>query len=203
MQTGYSIKGAAKPTSDNSHPEVLDTWVRTSVSATLLDIGCGGGSFLLKAAIKGLSVYGVDADMRMVLATRSKLKHGAGTIIQGLIGEDTPEEWPKFDYVTSFEVLEHSEDITTALVWILNLIKKDGWLIGSVPEGNKLKLSEGKLLSKLPETDEDLIYINKHKNAFRCEDMNAILCLAGFTKVEVKRTAKGSKKRLVFRGARI
>ena len=202
MQTGYSVKGAAKPTSNNSHPEVLGTWIRTSASSTLLDIGCGGGSFLLEAAIKGLNVHGMDADMRMVLTARSKLKYGAGTIIQGLIGEELPEGWSTFDYVTCFEVLEHLEDVTKALLWIRGLIKKDGWLVGSVPEGTKLKLSEEPLLNMLPETDNDLIYINKHKNSFRCEDINAILCLTGFTKIEVKRTVKGSKKRLLFKGAK-
>lgn len=201
------IEGAAKPTSDNSHPEVLRglAWLKPWATATLLDVGCGGGHFLKAAAEQGYETYGLDVDMRMVLTTRRQLENiddAAKHVIQGLIGDHLPGLWPHFDYVSCFEVIEHTENPFEALVWLRERLKPGGWLVGSVPNNERSKVSTGVLLKCLPNTDGELIEINRHKNSFDVNVVKDLLPSAGFASVEVCKTRKGNKKRLLFRGKR-
>lgn len=204
----HGIVGAAKPESNNSHQEVLDDlhWINTLVPASLLDVGCGGGHFLLEAATRGLDVYGIDADFRMVLETRRKLasvKDVHSWIIRLLIGQTIPSTWPRFSYVTCFEVLEHTENPVVALQWIRNALAPSGYLVGSVPESPKGKLSRQQLLDTLPETDDALREVNRHKNLFDEDTLLDAVISSGFSACVIKHVVKGSgphaKKRLLFK----
>jgi SAM-dependent methyltransferase len=201
------IKGAAKPTSDNSHPEILGSvgWLDPNTPARLLEVGCGGGHFLAHAARLGLEVYAIDADMRMVLAARERCEgiDSVGLrILHHLIGKPLPALWPSFDYVVAFESIEHTENPVDAFRWIHDVLGPGGYVIGSVPNDGRGRLAEGILRTAFPETDDDVVEINRHKSRFDVETLETALEMALFEDVETIETTKGSKHRILYRGRR-
>ena len=197
------IKGAAKPTSNNSHMELLGDWIQLHKgrTTTLLDVGCGGGQFSKAAQDAGFVVYGIDADERMIETTGMKI--GGMWVNRQLIGDDIPVGWHQaFDYVTSFQVIEHMEDPKKAIHWIWSLLQPGGCFVGSVPNNKKGRIAVGELLDQLPQTDDDLIAVNKHKNAFDMASVRALLQDEGFKSIETYERKQGTKERIVFRGRR-
>ena len=95
---------------------------------TLLDVGCGSGSFLAAASRQGFEVFGMDRSAHAVHAARS-----AGIEVrQGAIGSSI-WEGRRFDFVTMFHVLEHLPDPRMALKYAVSLLRPGGTLIIQVP----------------------------------------------------------------------
>ncbi len=96
---------------------------------TLLDIGCGSGSFLSVACRHGFSVFGMDQSPHAVAAARNL----AGIEVrQGEIG-GTTWEGRRFDFVSMFHVLEHLPDPRAGLRYAASLLEADGCLLIQVP----------------------------------------------------------------------
>jgi len=106
-------------------------------SGRLLDVGCGGGNFLLEAQRRGHEVWGIDLDSKSVKACRDK---GLSRVFCA-----TPEDFSQmirdegilFDVITFFEVLEHQENPRGFLLSLLPLLKRGGYLAGSVPNRDR------------------------------------------------------------------
>jgi 2-polyprenyl-3-methyl-5-hydroxy-6-metoxy-1,4-benzoquinol methylase len=95
---------------------------------TLLDIGCGSGSFLSSAARVGFTCFGMDRSAHAVAAAA-----GRGIEVrQGDIGSET---WGdrRFDFISLFHVLEHLTDPRHALLYAKELLQPGGSLIIQVP----------------------------------------------------------------------
>ncbi len=107
----------------------------------LLDVGCGNGSFM-KEASKSFEVYGIDFDYKSVEAAhRLGLKN-----VFALSLEDFAKrrKGNKFDAITFFEVLEHQSGPDGFLEEVKALLKKGGFIAGSVPGHNRIiPFSEG------------------------------------------------------------
>lgn len=98
-------------------------------SRTLLDIGCGNGTFLYLAQKNGFQAHGMDASPQAVqVACR---QYGL-LVRRGVLGE---EVWPghRFDFVTMFHVLEHVPDPRRALGYAGTLLQPGGRLLIQVP----------------------------------------------------------------------
>lgn len=80
--------------------------------ARLLDIGCGSGHLLARAAADGLDVSGVDV-ARAALAAAGQLVPGA--VLRDADAHDLPFDDDGFDLVTLVQVLEHVTDPVPAL----------------------------------------------------------------------------------------
>jgi 2-polyprenyl-3-methyl-5-hydroxy-6-metoxy-1,4-benzoquinol methylase len=102
---------------------------------TLLDIGCGSGTFLCLAQRRGFDAHGMDVSSHAVRIVREE--HGLPAR-QGGIGDDV---WPgeSFDYVTMFHVLEHVVDPRKALRYARGLLRPGGSLVIQVPNVDSLQ----------------------------------------------------------------
>lgn len=91
----------------------------------LLDVGCGNGSFLMRAKSQGWDVSGIDFDEAAV----DQARNAGLNVIQG---EIKPDMFPEkhFDYITCSQVIEHVAEPNLLLKSIYRWLKPGGtfWL---------------------------------------------------------------------------
>jgi ubiquinone/menaquinone biosynthesis C-methylase UbiE len=100
---------------------------------TLLDAGCGDGSFVRlmaeDATLPEIKITGFDINTKIV-ALRSELP--AHSFVVGSMNKmDFPDE--SFDAVVTLDVLEHFEDAAVPVGELRRVLKKGGHLITSEP----------------------------------------------------------------------
>ena len=102
---------------------------------SLLDIGCGTGTFLHLARQRGFVPHGMDVSEHAVAAARAQYHL---PVQRGDIGSDL---WPAhaFDFITMFHVLEHLPEPQHALEYAHGLLKPEGSLILQVPNAASLQ----------------------------------------------------------------
>ncbi len=96
---------------------------------SLLDIGCGSGTFLHLAERRGFRPHGMDVSPHAVEAAQEQYRL---PVRQGDIGSDVWSGY-KFDFITMFHVLEHLPDPRKALASAAELLMPGGSLILQVP----------------------------------------------------------------------
>ena len=113
------------------HARFLDFCARKNGTGgkSLLDIGCGSGSFLHSAQAHGFIPHGMDMSARAVDVVRKQYGY---PMRQGGIGQDV-WEGQQFDFVTMFHVLEHLPDPRLGLKYAGRLLKPGGTLVIQVP----------------------------------------------------------------------
>ena len=96
----------------------------------ILDVGCGKGYFLHRAAARGLEPYGRELSPHAVRFAREKL--GLPNVTQGRI-EDAgyPKEF--FQAITLWDVIEHLPDPGPVLSGAAHLLADDGILFVQTP----------------------------------------------------------------------
>lgn len=97
----------------------------------LLDIGCGDGSFLLKAKRKGWDVVGTELNPTLARA--------AGIEVYDSI-EMIPAE-QRFDCITLWHSLEHLPHPSTTLTRLAAMLSSQGTLLIAVPDAGGLQAS--------------------------------------------------------------
>ena len=136
------------------------------------DIGCGAGLFLdciIGIAKKTIAVE-PSKNYRKYLREKG---HHAYAYLKNL---NTDE---KIDVVTSFDVIEHIEDISGFLKSIYSKLDKMGMFYLSMPQHNDI-------VRKLcPEKYESFFYQTAHLNYFNEKSIKIALKNAGFKKMEV------------------
>jgi 2-polyprenyl-3-methyl-5-hydroxy-6-metoxy-1,4-benzoquinol methylase len=117
----------------------------------LLDIGCAYGAFLASARDAGFErCAGIDVSAAAVDYVRGELRIDA---VRGFFPEDQlPQNMRKFDALTLWYVIEHFEDVKTALEKIHGLLNSGGVLAFSTPNSSGVsgRLSLKKFLEKSP-----------------------------------------------------
>lgn len=98
------------------------------IGATLLDVGCGDGSFLEAAGRAGWSARGVEIDPHAVDECRES---GLDVTLDTIESVDLPRE--SLDAVTFQHVLEHLHDPRAALVRARELLRPGGLLWLATP----------------------------------------------------------------------
>ncbi len=102
----------------------------------ILDLGCRDGA-LTSFFVKGNKVMGVDIDQISLARAAKNLEIETATF-------DIQSEWThlgdrKFDVVVAGEFLEHVFYPDRVIMKVSNILKKDGFFIGSVPNAFSLK----------------------------------------------------------------
>lgn len=98
--------------------------------ATILEIGCGQGSF--GARLAGVGDYlGVEPDPVSFSIAEPRITSRGGAILNGTDAEVPPGQ--TFDLVCAFEVLEHLEDDEEVLRKWIRHVRPGGTLLLSVP----------------------------------------------------------------------
>ena len=116
-----------------------------SEGAKLLDIGCGGGDFLLHIS-KKCSPVGLESSPFALESVREKGMVAMDQAIQ----DHAKEHAAHYDVVVSFQVLEHVADIRSFLNAALETLSSGGQLIIAVPNNDSFVGGEDDLTLNLP-----------------------------------------------------
>ncbi|PJE68974.1 hypothetical protein COU96_02320 [Candidatus Shapirobacteria bacterium CG10_big_fil_rev_8_21_14_0_10_38_14] len=127
---------------------------------SLLDLGCGDGSFLHLARQHGINALGVE---------KTPLPHPH--IIVSSIKDLKLDK--KFDVVVMFHVLEHLKNPEASLKQIMTLLKKDGILVIEVP-------LIGNFTEKFLQKDYFAYHDKSHVNFFTKNKLLSLLNKTGF-----------------------
>jgi SAM-dependent methyltransferase len=128
----------------SSPPLTLAAWLRHDTIRsllgrldgveTVLEIGAGEGAFGVRLA-SAYDYVGVEPDPAAHATTRARLSElGRGTVVRSL---DELDQSRRFDVVCAFEVLEHIADERQALAGWRQRLRPAGWLLLSVPAGER------------------------------------------------------------------
>lgn len=103
-------------------------------AGSLLEIGCGKGSFLKNMQSKGITCIGLELSED---AIKTGKKEGLD-IRNELIEQHVEENEERYDYVCAFQLLEHVSAVHSLLQASLQVLKKGGLLLVAVPNNNAL-----------------------------------------------------------------
>jgi 2-polyprenyl-3-methyl-5-hydroxy-6-metoxy-1,4-benzoquinol methylase len=101
--------------------------------ATLLDVGCGAGSFLAEMQTRGWRVAGVDFDEAAVRAATAR---GLDVRVGGI--ESVVASGATFDYVTASHVVEHVPSPGEFLLQCRRVLKPAGRIVLRTPNAESL-----------------------------------------------------------------
>lgn len=146
-------------------------WLKSNRdAASILDVGCGPGWFLIRAQQLGFDVAGVEIGSEPVRVLREK---GYDVVCGSL--ESVPTEWSP-QVVTLFEVLEHLPDPVKFLVQIKNRFPKSQ-LIVTVPSPRRwTKAGKHRDIADFPPN---------HLTRWNPYSLMRALSLAGYGQLEV------------------
>ena len=102
---------------------------------SVLDVGCGNGEFLFSIDEK-CSKYGIDISINAVENLEKKGITAKKCILPNI------DFNKKFDIITCFETLEHVKPWRKSIIEMINILKKNGYLIISVPFEDKIVMHE-------------------------------------------------------------
>lgn len=109
------------------------------IGSTGLDIGCNIGNISFPLASLGFNIIGIDISVKKIkIANHRKKFFGFGKNLTFLLGDACNQpiiEKEQFDFVILSEVLEHVKEPERLLAIINRVLKKDGVLIITVPNG--------------------------------------------------------------------
>ncbi|GEM_PF-1903649 len=141
---------------------------------SLLDVGCGQGEFLNAASRRtNFDLWGIDIAKKNVdfIKEKFRLENVYNETLNTFLRRD---ELPKFDIVTSFEVLEHLHNPKEILGEIKQVMRPGGYLVLSVP--NKERFGT---------IDEDWDYPPNHLFRWNKRSISIFLESHGFSIVTV------------------
>lgn len=127
------VPGFTNPNTDKEH-NARYTWIQEFVSnKRVLDIACGSGrgSFLLAEKGKAKSVIGCDLDSKTIKYASIRNKHPKVNFI--VANAETYSDNMQYDIITSFETIEHFQNVEIFLLNIKKLLAKDGCFFVSTP----------------------------------------------------------------------
>ncbi|PSN16614.1 class I SAM-dependent methyltransferase [filamentous cyanobacterium CCT1] len=113
---------------------------------TALEIGCGHGHFVNQASKKGIQIEGIDSNDRAIL----EAQQNGLNVHKGSVEELLAQKKNQYDYLCSFQVLEHLPDPLEFLKNCTELLKLNGQLLLSVPNINSFLKYQYNLLDMPP-----------------------------------------------------
>lgn len=147
-------------------------------NGTLLDIGCGTGSYLASMKQLGWDAYGVELSSAACEVAR---RNTGLAVFHGTVDEASfPNEF--FDVVTMHQVLEHTQNPAETLSEIHRILKADGLVAMSVPDAESW---ESKIFGPAWVAWE----LPRHLYHFSRATITAMLEKKGFSVIAVKHDA--------------
>lgn len=101
-----------------------------------LDVGCGFGGYLVAFARRGLDVAGIEIDpVRIELSRANLADEGLGDRVQELsvLERGLADRLGTFDVITCIDVIEHVDDVPTAIARMNELLRPGGVLVLEIP----------------------------------------------------------------------
>ena len=138
----------------------------------VLDLGCRAGA-LTKHFLEGNSVVGLDVDA----AALEKASALGIETVQANVESVLPFEDASFDAVVAGELFEHLQFPDSLVAEIWRVLRREGVLVGSVPNAFRLQNRLSFLRGRAPEDDPT------HLRMFSPRELHGLL--AGFDDVEL------------------
>ena len=121
------------------HKKFLKLYSAFLPGAKVLDIGCGRGELLNELQKLGCDCWGVDFDESVIKVAKNYfgLKNVFVADLNSFFDVNVAE-FPKFDIITFFEVLEHLDNPLYFIEGVIRMLKPNGKLVMSVPSRERL-----------------------------------------------------------------
>ncbi len=120
-----------KASTADDYLDLLASYVGAPLSGRLLEIGCGHGDFLARAAARGLSVTGVEFSPHAAQMAAERIG-GQGRVVCGDISQ-VVALGETFDFVVFADVLEHVRNPREFLRNVTLILKDTGVAVTIVP----------------------------------------------------------------------
>ena len=111
----------------------------------ILDYGCGWGILSKMLADKGCYVDGIDMDKCSIEIAKDIIKKNEFLKFGNMPIADIPDE--KYDYVVSTQVIEHTHNPGNYLMECNRVLKKNGYLVISLPNIMNLRFFATQLIN--------------------------------------------------------
>lgn len=111
--------------------DLLSCGVAYGSNAKILDLASGFGQFVLAALESGLDCWGLEpADSRLKFIKKKvelfNLPHSYLERFREGVGEDIPYPADTFDFITSFQTMEHVQDLGDVALNMIRVVKSGG-----------------------------------------------------------------------------
>lgn len=156
---------------------LLDQFEAYRKTNNILDIGCGGGVFLLEAKKRGWNVYGTEYTMEGVKFCAQKGIH----MHQGLNPSNYGHPENFFDVVTSLEVIEHMPSAKDEVASYYQLLRPGGIVYLTTPNFDSISRRLAKEKWNILEYPEHLCYYTRKTLSFLFQS-------AGFKRIDFSTT---------------
>lgn len=143
-------------------------------AGSLLDVGCGNGSFLKEFNSKKWKLFGIEINENQAEKAR-KLKR---TKIFTTRVENFKYPTNSFDVVTLWHVFEHLDDPQKTLNKLNSILKNEGYMLIEVPNGNSI-------YRKIFGVHWQLLMVPEHLFFWSKKALSQILKKSGFRVVKV------------------
>jgi SAM-dependent methyltransferase len=101
-------------------------------TGSVLDVGCGTGSFLYHAQSKGWQVHGIDFDRNAIEAAKNVF-HLHNVEVNDLGGYARNHPHNHFDLITFFDVFEHIDNHNEFIAMTASMLNPNGYVAMSMP----------------------------------------------------------------------
>ena len=134
----YGIKDIVVPKIQRGfHKKFLQRHRQFPSGTTVLDLGCGSGELMAELEKRGCSVFGVDFDKKAI-EIANKHFHFKNIFAQSFEDFFQRNDLPLFNYIVSFEVIEHVQDPLEFVKNAKKLLKPEGEIVISTPSRERV-----------------------------------------------------------------
>ncbi len=149
----------------------------------VLDCGCGWGTFSKMLGNKGCRVDGIDLYRHSIGIAKDIIKENGLLKFENISITDIPDE--KYDCGVSTQVIEHTHNPGNYLVEFNRVLKKNGYLVISLPNIMNLRFFTTQLINfnkKFSSYFKDFEYDKTHDHIQAWDPLSfmRLLCSVGF-----------------------
>lgn len=104
-----------------------------------LDVGCGGGGFLVAIAKRGVEVLGIEINPQWIAYARANFQDNRlpeCVVQEDILDPELGSRIGKFDLITCNDVIEHVLDAAHAMQHMVSLLNPGGILVMTIPNKN-------------------------------------------------------------------
>jgi len=158
----------------------LDQIAKYNPGKKMLDIGCAAGFFLEAAKKRGYEVNGIEFSASAIEQASPTVKE---KIMRGDVHQEISRWQEKIDWVSAFDIIEHTHDPVKLVRDIKSILKPGGLLVMSSPD-------TGHYLRSVMRSHWPMLQPLQHTVLFSQKAIKNLLLSEGFMNVNVLPTYK-------------
>lgn len=151
----------------------------------ILDIGCSDGGWVEKYSNNNLEIVGIEKNKDLCQRAQKRLRQAYNADIENFV---LPYPEGYFDCIIYGDIIEHLIDPYNLLRYYKRYLKKDGYVIASIPNVRYYKIILRLILNGVWDYMENGGLLDKtHLRFFTLLNIRELFINAGFKIVEIKR----------------